>query len=238
MADESSKPPPWNAGQARKPTPWEGGSDPTDDEAGDRESEAPAGDDPPLDRGATPGSRPVMAARRAGPRPSNAPGAIKPATTPARKNALRFFAPVLLFLIGMSLFNPFANHAAIANYVRLNSGMGFDSGMLDGIEELCEQEGIGLAKDGVQGWVTGEDKRWVIVAHVRCWAFMVIPYGQHFRFSDELPDDGHTQRHLDNFVRDGWYFDRAIIEAYREESTSPDAPEYAQKAEGSIQAPP
>lgn len=250
MTDDSSQPP-WgkNSDQPFTPAPWDDAPEPAPVENGDqapndfeapREFDGPQGTETPLEieTPSDPRERKPFASRGGDQQTPEIGGMVKLGTTPVWKIALRFFAPVIVVLIGFSLFNPFRTHAVIANYLGFETVMGFDSGLLVGIEEECEDKGLKIAEDGVQGWVTGADARWVIIAHVRCWAFVVIPYTVHFRFSNDLPFDGHTQRHLDNFVRDGWYFDRVIIEDYRRMVRTPAAEEYAKEAENYIQAPP
>ncbi len=158
-----------------------------------------------------PAPRPAGAARGA------ASSIIRTEATPMwRIVVVRVVVPVALILSFFTLYNHWTTKSAFKTQVSHDAIMGFDANILSTIEEMAAREGYKLGDDGVQGWILGAERRWIVRVHVRKRALVVIPYYSHFVFEGDLPYNMHVESHLDHFAEDTrWSFDEAIIQTFQ-----------------------
>jgi hypothetical protein len=175
---------------------------------------------PPKTASATPPETTPQQHQAANPRAAAkgaASGIIRSQATPMWRIVLvRLVIPVFVVLVFVTVYRFWVTHSTFKTAVTHGTIMGFDANILDTIEEAADAKSYKLGDDGVQGWVLGAERRWIIRVHVRCRAFVVVPYYTHFVFEGDLPYNAHVETHLYHFTDDTrWMFDEAIIEQYR-----------------------
>lgn len=145
-----------------------------------------------------------------------ASGMIRTEATPMwRIVTVRYVIPLVMLLVLITGYRFWVTKSAFKTTVTHGTIMGFDANILDAFEETAVNEGYRLGEDGVQGWLLGAERRWIIRVHVRCRALLVVPYYTHFVFEGDLPYNLHVDTHLNHFSEDTrWSFDETMIQQY------------------------
>jgi len=128
------------------------------------------------------------------------------------KKALKIGTVLMVLLALATWFNRWSIRSSIEGSVKHDVIMGFDAHLLESTRTHAAAEGFTLGPDGVQGWLVGEDRNWIISVQVQMRGALVFPYFTHLVFEDTIPHSFDAESRAAAFVDAGWYFDEAMVE--------------------------